>query len=167
MVINKCYKAAFSVIGKKGTTEDGEGFIANLWKKANHDMRDVLPLAKRDKKGQLAGCWGLMSDNSMKFREWKDGTKGLYLAGVEVQDDAVAPYGWVKWTVPASNYVYIRVEGKTKDAIEEAKTYIDQKGLIISGAHHEYMNPAETGQLYLFFPVKDKEAFFFPAPNQK
>lgn len=48
-----------------------------------------------------------MSDLSRSFQPWDDNfTKGLYLAGVEVPDDAEAPDGWVKWTVPGYEYVY-------------------------------------------------------------
>ncbi len=162
MIINKCYKDSFSVIGKKGDTNEGSGMIASLWKKANHDMPDVMPLAKRGKKGVLAGCWGLRSVYSIKFKEWENDEKGLYLAGVEVSDDAVAPYGWVKWTVPASNYVYIKVEGPSKDAVAAAEAYIQEKKLDRAGAYFEYMAPEETGQLYLFFPVAERNVFFFP-----
>lgn len=167
MVINKCSKAAFSVIGKKGSTADGEKFITALWEKANRDISEVMPLAKRSRQGLMISCWGLRSDSSMNFGEWENDTDGLYLAGVEVKDDALAPFGWTKWTIPASNYVYIKVDGKQKAAVREAREYIEKKGLEITGAYHEYMNPMEPGQLYLFFPVKDKEKFVFPAPNQK
>lgn len=164
MVINKCYKESFSVIGKKGTSEDGRGYIADLWKKANHDIRDVLPLAKRNKNGNLIGCWGIRNDKSMKFKEWDK--EGFYLAGVEVENDAVAPYGWIKWTLPASNYVYIKVEGKTSEALAEAKKYIDEKGLEACGAYQEFMAPEETGQLYIFIPVNEKNVFFFPGQKK-
>ena len=31
MKIESCIKESFSVIGKEGSTEDGAGFVQNLW----------------------------------------------------------------------------------------------------------------------------------------
>ncbi|MBE6597943.1 MAG: GyrI-like domain-containing protein [Ruminococcaceae bacterium] len=163
MVIKRLHKSAFTVIGKKGSTEDGNGFVAELWKKANAEMEEIFPLIKRDKKGKPIGCWGLRSDFSGELGEWEDG-KGLYLAGVEVKEDSFAPFGWTKWTVPESNYISIRVEGKKAEAVKEALAYIEKLHLTVNGAYHEYMNPLAPGQTFLFFPVKDKDAFIFEHP---
>ncbi len=39
--------------------------------------------------GGMAGIWGAMSDFSRTFRPWEEGfSKGLYLAGVECEDEA-------------------------------------------------------------------------------
>ena len=74
-------KPAFSVIGRQGSTEDGEGFIARLWQEANENFPEVAALAKRGPEGSFAGFWGLMSDEGMNFMPWEDGfTRGLYLA---------------------------------------------------------------------------------------
>lgn len=167
MNVIKLYKESFSVIGKKGSEADGGGFVTELWKKANQDIREILPLAKRRGPEGLVSCWGLRSDSALNLQEWGDGGDGLYLAGVEVENDTFAPLGWSKWTVPASNYVSVQVEGKTADAIREAREYIRKKGLEITGAYFEYMNPLAPGQLQLFFPVKDKEKFVFPPLNQR
>ena len=44
---------------------------------------------KKDENGDLAGIWGAMSDFSLSFRPWEEGfSKGLYLAGVECEDEA-------------------------------------------------------------------------------
>ena len=92
MEINKCIKESFSVIGKEGSTNDGEGFIEKLWQKANGNFQEVAALAKRDEQGNIIGIWGAMSDLSHQFKPWEDNfSKGLYLAGVEVVDDAEAP----------------------------------------------------------------------------
>ncbi len=155
MLIQKCHKDAFTVIGKKGSTADGIGFVGELWKKANGGMKEIVSLMKRDKKGVPVGCWGLRSDLSGGFGEWEDG-EGLYLAGVEAKEGACAPFGWTKWTVPASNYVSVHVEGKKADAIEEAMAYMEKAQLAAKGAYHEYMNPLVPGQMILFFPVEDK-----------
>lgn len=35
-------------------------------------------------------------------------TEGLYLAGVEAADEVEPPAGWVKWTVPGYEYLYVK-----------------------------------------------------------
>lgn len=45
MKIEKGEKEAFSVIGKEGSTLDGEGFISKLWVDANSHFEEVEPLA--------------------------------------------------------------------------------------------------------------------------
>lgn len=80
----KAIKEAFVVIGKEGSTSEGEEFIQKLWKDANSHFSEVAHLAKKDANGKLVGIWGAMSDFSRSFQPWEDGfSKGLYLAGVE------------------------------------------------------------------------------------
>ena len=67
MKISKCVKESFTVIGKEGSTNDGDGFIARLWEDANGHFSEVAHLAKKDGKGNLAGIWGAMSDFSRSF----------------------------------------------------------------------------------------------------
>ena len=57
MEINKCVKKSFVVIGKEGSTEDGEGFIARLWEDANSHFQEIAHLVKRDKEGNIGGVW--------------------------------------------------------------------------------------------------------------
>ena len=38
MKIDECKKASFVVIGKEGSTSDGEGFIQKLWDDANDSI---------------------------------------------------------------------------------------------------------------------------------
>lgn len=47
MKIEKCTKEAFVVIGKEGSTEDGNGFIQRLWADANAHFTEVETLAER------------------------------------------------------------------------------------------------------------------------
>ena len=117
MKIERCTKPAFVVIGKEGSTLDGPGFIQKLWADANAHFSEVQPLAKRDEGGNLAGIWGAMSDFSHSFKPWEDDfRKGLYLAGVECVDDAQAPAGWVKWTIPGYEYLCAEVEDENTSA---------------------------------------------------
>ena len=90
----KVIKEEFAVIGKEGSTGDGEGFIQKLWDDANSHFHEVAHLAKKDPTGKLVGIWGAMSDLSRSFQPWEDGfSKGLYLAGVECAGQAEAPDG--------------------------------------------------------------------------
>lgn len=48
MKLEKCIKEGFVVIGKEGSTNDGVGFIEELWKKANSGFHEVAHLAKKE-----------------------------------------------------------------------------------------------------------------------
>lgn len=155
MEIRHCRKEAFSVIGKEGSTNDGADFIEVLWQEANGNFNEVAEFAKKNEVGGPVGIWGLMSDFTRSFKPWEDNfSKGLYLAGVEVENDAVAPTGWVKWTSPAYEYIYIKVEGDMMKAFEEGLEYIKREKFELVGAVYDYICPEEAGQLYLFFPIK-------------
>jgi len=47
MDFKKCEKQTFAVIGKEGSTLDGEGFIQKLWDDANSHFTEVEHLGKR------------------------------------------------------------------------------------------------------------------------
>lgn len=152
MEVQKCIKESFSVIGKEGSTNDGNGFIQNLWNDANSHFNEVAVLAKKDEKGNLLGIWGLMSDLSRSFMPWEDNfTKGLYLAGVEVSDSAEPPQGWVKWTIPSYEYVYVKSEGP--HTFVNCIKYLNENNIELAGAVHDFTCP-ESGQAYMFFPIK-------------
>lgn len=145
-------KKKFVVIGKEGSTLDGEGFIQKLWNDANSHFNEIAHLAKKDANGKLVGIWGAMSDISRSFKPWEDDfSKGLYLAGVECFDDAKAPDGWTKWTI--LGYEYIVVENH-EGVFEETIRKINEKGISLVGAVHDYTDPT-TGKGYLYFPIRE------------
>ena len=153
MDVKRCIKESFCVVGKQGSTLDGEGFVDRLWEDANNHFHEVAPLAKRDEAGNPVGFWGAMSDLSMAFNPWEDGfTRGLYLAGVEVGDGAAAPEGWTKWVVPAFEYLVAKAE--TWDAFPAMLAYLDEHGHALAGAVHDFIAPGEQGQRYLYFPIR-------------
>lgn len=155
MEIKKCIKSSFSVIGKEGSSNDGNGFVNKLWENANKHFNEVEFLAKKDEKGNVLGIWGLMSDFSRKFNPWEENfTRGLYLAGVEVMDDAQPPDTWIKWIVPAFEYLYIKVDNKYGEAFNYVLNYMDNNNIKLEGAVFDYNCPEENGQLYLFFPIR-------------
>lgn len=148
----KVIKEEFVVIGKEGSTLDGEGFIQKLWNDANSHFSEVAHLAKKDANGSIVGVWGAMSDLSHSFSPWEDGfSKGLYLAGVECVDNAEAPDGWKKWTIPG--YEYIVVENR-KGVFEETIRQMKDGGISLVGAVHDYTDPA-TGKGYMYFPIRE------------
>lgn len=83
-----------------------------------------------------------------------ESTKGLYLAGVEVKDDAQPPEGWVKWNIPSYEYIYVKIEGPS--TFLDMLKYINQNNRQLAGSVHEFHCP-ETGQVYLFFPIRRLE----------
>lgn len=143
---------SFCVIGKEGSTLDGEGFIARLWEEANSRFAEVEHLALRDERGVYAGFWGAMSDLSHSFAPWEENfSRGLYLAGVQCDLLAQPPKGWIKWIIPAYEYIY--VENEAPDTFACVIEYMRENGLELVGAAHDYTCP-ETGKGYIFFPVR-------------
>lgn len=151
MKIEKCVKKSFAVIGKEGSTSDGEGFIKRLWDNANSHFEEIRHLAKVDENGNLVGIWGAMSDFSRSFNPWENFSKGLYLAGVECNDDADAPYGWTKWIIPGYEYIYVECENG--DTFSRTIEYLKDNAIALAGAVHDFTCP-QTGKNYMFFPIR-------------
>ena len=150
--MERILKPAFAVIGMEGATTDDPGFIAALWEKANSRFPEVAHLAKTNPDGSLVGIWGAMTDMSRSFLPWEDGfTCGLYLAGVEVRDDANPPEGWVRWDIPG--FEYIRVESGAPDVFPRTLETLATEGLSLAGAVHDFTDPA-TEKTYMCFPVR-------------
>ncbi|MBD5103890.1 MAG: GyrI-like domain-containing protein [Ruminococcaceae bacterium] len=151
MKFEKCQKEAFTVIGKEGSTSDGDGFIQKLWEDANSHFNEIQHLAKKDENGNIVGIWGAMSDFSRSFKPWEDFSKGLYLAGAECEDEAEAPEGWTKWVIPA--YEYIFVECESDSTFPETIQYLKDNNMTLAGAVHDFTCP-QTGKNYMFFPIE-------------
>ena len=152
MKIEKCIKETFVVIGKEGSTTDGQGFIQKLWSDANSHFSEVQPLAKKDESGNLVGIWGAMSDYSHSYKPWEDSfSKGLYLAGVECVDDAEAPEGWTKWTIPG--YEYLCAEVESGSTFSDVLDYMNTNSIALVGAVHDVTCPL-NGKNYMLFPIR-------------
>ena len=150
MSVEKTVKPGFTVIGMEGSTEDGEGFIQNLWAEANARFAEIAHLCKRKADGSFAGFWGAMTDFSRSFQPWDGFARGLYLAGAECADDAEPPEGWTKWTVPAFEYLRF---AQDEYAFGQAAEYVKEKGLPFAGAAHDYIDPS-TGKGYICIPIR-------------
>ena len=152
MKIEKRIKPSFSVMGKEGSTLDGQGFIQKLWEDANSHFGEVQSLAKKDEHGDLVGIWGAMSDLSHSFKPWEDNfSKGLYLAGVECVDDAQPPEGWTKWTIPG--YEYLCAEVESGSTFTDMLDYMKQNDLALVGAVHDFTCPS-SGKNFMYFPIR-------------
>ena len=152
MNIQKCTKPSFVVIGKEGSTHDGNGFIQKLWEDANAHFSEIAHLAKKDEHGNPLGIWGAMSDFSRSFRPWENSfSQGLYLAGAECVDDAVSPEHWTKWVIPGYEYIY--VENENSDTFQQVIHYLEENHIPLAGAVHEFNCP-ETNKAYLFLPIR-------------
>ena len=145
-------KKSFTVIGKEGSSLDGPGFVQNLWADANSHFAEVAHLAKKDEHGNLMGIWGAMTDFSRQFLPWEDGfSRGLYLAGVECNDDAEAPERWVKWVIPG--FEYLRAEFDQDGLFPKMIAYLKEHHIPLAGAVHDFTDPS-TGKNYMYFPVR-------------
>ena len=154
MKILRCEMPSFAEIGKEGSSNDGDGFIAQLWNEANAHFDEVESLASRDEQGKLLGIWGAMSDMGRSFQPWEENyTKGLYLAGVQSGIDQKAPPGWTKWVIPA--YVYLYAECTEPDLFSQMIGYLRKNNLQLVGAVHDFTCP-QTGKNYMFFPIEKR-----------
>ena len=152
MKIEKRIKDTFVVIGKEGSTLDGPGFIQKLWEDANSHFNEVQLLAKKDENGNLIGIWGAMSDWSHSYKPWEDNfSNGLYLAGVECVDGAIAPQGWTKWTIPG--YEYLCAEVESGNTFSDVLDYMNTNNITLVGAVHDFTCPS-NGKNYMFFPIR-------------
>ena len=153
MLIERRIKSSFSVIGKEGSTLDGQDFIQRLWEDANSHFNEVQSLAKKDLNGNLMGIWGAMSDCTRSFKPWEENfSKGLYLAGIECYDEAEAPDGWTKWTIPG--YEYLCVEVESESTFSEVLEYMNTNNLALAGAVHDHTCPG-NGKNYMYFPIRE------------
>ena len=145
-------KPAFAVIGREGSTEDGPGFVQGLWAEANVRFEEVAHLAKRDEDGSFVGFWGAMTDFSRSFQPWEaDFSRGLYLAGVECAEDAVAPAGWTRWEIPG--FVYLKAECDAPDLFPNMLRYLREQGRELAGAVQDFTDPT-SGRNFMLFPIK-------------
>lgn len=151
-----CTMDEFAVLGKEGSTHSSNPeWIKQLWTEANSHFNEITELALRDDQGNLAGFWGAMTSGDRSFQPWEnDLSEGLYLAGVQIPVETEAPKGWVKWIVPAFDYLYGQVDGDPQTAVQLGLEEIKRQGLALSGAIQEYYCPQENGAMYLFFPIK-------------
>ena len=58
MKIEKVSKDSFVVIGKEGSTRDGDGFIQRLWQDANTHFDEIADLAKKTNPVALSASGG-------------------------------------------------------------------------------------------------------------
>jgi len=152
MNLKRIKKESFVVIGKEGSTLDGKGFVEKLWLDANAHFDEIEHLVKKDANGKLCGIWGVMSDFSRTFLPWQNNfSEGLYLAGVECKEDAIAPSGWTKWIIPGYEYLYVECEEDYP--FNKVIAYMQENNISLEGAAYDYTCPT-TRKDFIFFPIK-------------
>lgn len=159
MEIERIILDAFSVAGKETSTNDGEDSVQKAWKETNEHFNEIYKIAKKDSEGNVLHCWGLMSDFNRKLLPWADNfSKGLYLAGVEVEKDVEAPRGWTKWDVPKREYLRTKIENQNYQQTFQfmVNSYILDNGYEMIGAAFDYTDLKEKED-YICFPIKKKE----------
>ena len=145
-----------AIIGREGLCTGEKNAVRELWQRADSDFSEIAALGKKNADGSYVGFWGAMSDETRSFLPWTDGfSRGLYLAGLEVHEDAAAPDGWVKWVMPARRYLVTKV---APESYGETFRYVissllPELGMKLAGAACDFTEPA-TGQNKLFFPVE-------------
>ena len=93
-----------------------------------------------------------MTDFSRTFLPWEDCfSKGLYLAGVECNDDADAPDGWTRWIIPGFEYLYVECDHDT--VFPETIAYLQEHSMTLAGAVHDFTCP-QTGTNYMYSPIR-------------
>lgn len=144
-------KDEFTVIGRLGSTRDGEDFIARLWHDADSGFYEIADLVKTTPQGTLVGLWGAMSDFSMSFQPWEDFRHGLYLAGAEAKAGVdEAPAGWTLWHVPG--FRFLQMEKDAQHGLPQALQYMREHGYALCGAVQDHADPA-TGKDYIMVPI--------------
>ena len=156
MIYEKWEHAAFCVIGREGSTDEGNGFIARLWQEANEHFAEIASYVIYNNEGAPLYLWGLMSDFSRSLKPWDENfSKGLYLAGAQCQTDAPVPAGWSKWSVPAFSYIRVPVQGDAGAAFAEGLKILEKEGLSMAGAAFDMTEPA-FGREWVCFPIEKK-----------
>ncbi len=131
MKIETCEKESFVVIGKKGRQRTEPALFRSYGMRRIPILEKSRIWQKKDEDGNISGIWGAMSDFSRSFQPWEGFQKGLYLAGVECNEDAKAPDGWAKWVIPGYEYIY--VERENDNTFSEVIQYMKGNGIAPGG----------------------------------
>lgn len=143
---------SFCVIGKLGSTIEDPKIVKKLWVEADMHFLEVTSLAKKRENGGLKAIWGIMSREDMSYMPWTDNySKGLYLAGVEVHDEAEPSEGWVKWRVPGFIAYKVKVEGN--DTFNNTIKWLNDNNIELVMAVQDYTDP-QTQENYMLFPIE-------------
>lgn len=132
-----------------------DNIVKELWNGAISHFSEVAGLGMKNPDGSYVGFWGAMSDESKSFQPWTEGfSRGLYLAGVEVDKDVSAPAGWTKWTMPARTYLVVDVSMETyaETFAKVMNEMLPEMNFSLGGAVCDFTEPA-TGRNRLFFPI--------------
>ncbi len=155
MNIKKCTLEPFVVIGLVKENNGMYDTNSALWEELNRKGQSIRHLAKKDDDGDIMGAWGLLSNDKTPFRPTANPlAKTLYMAGLEVEDNAKAPKGFVKWIVPGGDFLYAPVEEQKMSTLGQILLWAKENGLEPNGYPYDFM-PPDGGMMYIFLPVKE------------
>lgn len=154
--VQKVRLPAFAVIGKlgDGLAEDGSSWVPPLWETANNHFEELGAVVNQKELTEIR-MWGLMSDSTAWLTPWQ--AVGCYLAGMEVPADTPTPPGWIRWNLPAMEYLIVKTNTQDLVAITEKMLteIIPQQGETLAAAIQEYYEPDfAAGEVVLYFPTR-------------
>lgn len=145
-----------TIIGKEGMGPAGLGgqWVPQLWKEFTENVSEVAALALHDEQGKPK-LWGAMLDSQRRFLPWED--EGLYIAGIEVDAETEAPYGWAKWTLPSFRCAAVSCAPKDISLVMQRMILheLPDHGFDLCGAVQEYYDHTdEVNGMKLLFPIE-------------
>lgn len=154
--VQKVRLPAFTVIGKLGSglAEDGSSWVPPLWEAANEHFEELGSVVDQEVLNGIR-MWGLMSDSSAWLLPWQD--VGCYLAGMEVPADTPTPPDWIRWNMPAMEYLIVKTNTRELSSMTEKMLteIMAQQEATLAAAIQEFYDPEfEPGEVVLYFPTK-------------
>lgn len=146
----------FTVIGKegRGLASEAASWVPELWELANRDFAE-LAQTMSETPVEAVELWGLMSDANHWLDPWQE--TGRYLAGMQVPNDVTEPIDWVKWVIPAMEYLVVKTNEANLEMMTEKmfEDILPQEKVQLVGAIQEHYLPTfEAGEVELYFPIR-------------
>ncbi|KAF1303484.1 GyrI-like domain-containing protein [Enterococcus saccharolyticus] len=146
----------FTVIGKegKGLASEAASWVPELWELANRDFAELVQVMSEHPVEEVE-LWGLMSDATHWLDPWQE--TGRYLAGMQVANDVIEPIDWVKWVIPAMEYLVVKTNEANLEMMTEKmfEDILPQENVQLVGAIQEHYLPTfAAGEVELYFPIR-------------
>lgn len=146
------YLGAFTVAGILGEGPSGAGpsWILPLWQKTFENKNQIT----------VKNCWGIMGHPDKFLGRWD--SRGLYLAGFEVEPEYIPPSGWTKWNIPSQTYLSVDCTQTAYGNLFEQmiQFYLPHHQLEMTGAAYErYPEPGNPERVELWFPINSGVRF--------
>lgn len=146
---------AFYVVGKEGSglAMESTSWVPPLWDLITKDF-DQMEQKLLAEKVQEIHFWGLMSDGENWLEPWQE--TGRYLAGVQVSDDQLPPRDWIRWEMPAMEYLVVKTNAENLDMMTEkmlSEVLPENNAELVAAIQEHYLPSFEQGEVELYFPI--------------